>query len=67
MRPNLARRVPVALLILGIAGVVPTGCGGTPPDGTQLDPTIPKDVAEKQNNAYKDYAKQSKRKGQPPM
>ena len=37
------------------------GCGsGGPAPGTQINVTIPKEVAAKQNSAYQEYAKKSR-------
>lgn len=53
-------------LIAGLIMPWTVGCGASKvPDGGQIDVTIPKDVAEKQNDAFKNYAKQSRR-GKPP-
>ena len=62
----LTRRSLVGMILFGFCGSL-AGCGSaTPPDGTQINTTIPKAEAEKQNKAYEQYAKErisKKRKG----
>ena len=66
MRPQARRLSCFLALVCGSTLILPVGCGPTAaPDGSQNNVTIPKDVAEKQNEAYKNASKQSK-KGKPP-
>ena len=66
MRVHTLRLPVLFALVCGYAATVPIGCGpSATPDGGQINVTIPPDVAKKQNEAYKDYAKGSK-KGKPP-
>ena len=57
--PRLTRAVVAQVFVAGLVA----GCGSSAPsDGKQVNVTIPKDEAQKQNNAYQDYMKQAKKK-----
>ena len=66
MRSNhLTRTALLGGFAISLLTVTP-GCGsGKPSDGTQFDVTIPQADAQKQNDAYKDYAKQTKKRPKP--
>ena len=66
MYPRTRRPNCLVACACGLAMIVSMGCGsGAAPDGSQINVAIPPEVAKQQNNAYKDYAKQTK-KGKPP-
>ena len=55
-------RVLILPICLGLALTPLSGCDSRPSDGTHLEATIKPEVAKAQNDAYKDYQKNARKK-----
>ena len=69
MKSFRARQLELSAFALAFAflGALPMGCGsGKVEEGGQINATISKEKAEKQNTAFQDYQKQSRGKPKKP-